>query len=269
MRKTIGIKVGRGLVIRINSYAKFLRPILMMGLLCFDSAANVGKLAERIVALRLEVEDLNNLLLSKKESLAMELKSKGTRLSQLEMEVDREEIKKKKADQKLATLKARLKKLGSAGENLKPLILKQLAILDEMVESDLPFQTGERQKEIKDIEDKIKAGTFSSQKALGKLWALVEDEMRLGREIALHRQSIELEGDERLASVAKIGMMLLYFKTLDNKVGYGTRNQIGELVYWEERDPARKKLILKLIDGLKKQIRYGRYNLPLPVKEGA
>jgi hypothetical protein len=234
----------------------------------FYSSANqaqLTQLAERIIELRSEVENLNTEFLALKTDKSNELKSRGSRISNLEVQIGQEEVRKKQATQKLLALKEQIEKSSSSGDSLKPVIVKNMADLKQYIRQGLPFQKEKRLREVNDIESKLEANIITEENALARTWSLVEDEMRLTKENALHRQTILLNAEERLATVAKIGMVLMYFHTSDNKVGYVSRNQTGNYLFVEEKRKERSKLIFKLIDGLKKQIRHGRYDLPLAV----
>lgn len=227
---------------------------------------NITKLAEKIVSLRAEVEGLNSQLQSDREELSNELKSHSVQLTQLKSQIGQEEVRQKQINEKIKAAKEELAKISANDETLEPFTLSKLEWLKNHVKKSIPFQTTKRMKGLEDIEAKLKSKLLTPESAMARLWSAVEDEMRLSRENALHRQTISLNGDERLATVAKIGMVLMYFHTVDNRVGTITRNIDGSYIYVEERDQEKKELIFRLVDGLKKQIRHGEYILPLAMR---
>lgn len=224
---------------------------------------NITKLAEQVVELRLEVENLNTEFLAKKEELVNDLKAKGGKITQLSAQIGQEEVRAKQAKQKIIALKEQMKKLNVNDTGLKPLVLRNLDVASARVKQGLPFKKEKRLKDLEEISNKLGAGIITPENALGRFWANMEDEMRLTRENALHRQTIILDGEERLATIAKIGMVMMYFHTTDNLVGYVTRKKDGAYLYVQETNKERQDLIFNLVDGLKKQIRFGRYDLPL------
>jgi len=228
--------------------------------------ATTAKLATKIVELRSEVENLNSEFLADKAELTNELKAKGARISQLESQIGQEEVRNKQANEKILAIKEQLEKLKGKGSGVTSLVQVQLVRITHHIENGLPFKRDKRLKEVKEITEKLEAGVITSESALGRTWALLEDEIRLGRENALHRQTIFLNGEERLATVAKIGMMSMFFHTVDNKVGYVDRDDESNYHFIEENRSKRKDLIFNLIDGLRKQIRHGRYDLPIAMK---
>lgn len=224
-------------------------------------------LAKKIVELRLEVENLNSELMASKTELQSKLKGKGSRIANLEVQIGQEEVRKKQLQEKLEAIKEQISKV-KKGEDLTPLVKSNITRIKDNIEQGLPFQTEKRLKDANDIYEKLNGGVITAESALGRTWALYEDELRLTRENALHRQTIVLNGSEKLATVAKVGMMQMYFHTIDNKVGTVQKSPEGKYIYVEETDEIRKNMIFSLIDGLKKQIRYGRYDLPVAMNSG-
>ena len=226
---------------------------------------NITVLAEKIVDLRAQVEDFNSQLQADREELSNELKSHSVQLTQLKSQIGQEEVRQKQINEKIKVAKKELETISANDGTLEPFTLTKLEWLKNYVRTGVPFQIDKRMKGLNDIETKLKAKLLTPESA-ARLWSSVEDEMRLSRENALHRQTIVLDGEERLATVAKIGMVLMYFHTVDNRVGSIIKNRDGSYDYIEERNQERKELIFRLIDGLKKQIRHGEYNLPIAMK---
>lgn len=241
---------------------------LLLGTVGVNAATNknISKLAEKIVSLRSEVETLNSQLQTDREELSNELKSHSVQLTQLQSQIGQEEVRQKQINEKIKAAKTELAKVSANDESLEPFILEKINWLKTYVEAGVPFQLAKRMKGIEDIEAKLKSKLLTPESAISRLWSVVEDEMRLTRENALHRQTISLNGEERLATVAKVGMVLMYFHTVDNRVGTIAKNIDGSYIYVEEHDQERKEHIFRLVDGLKKQIRHGEYILPLAMK---
>ena len=108
---------------------------------------------------------------------------------------------------------------------------------------------------------------MSPQKASSRLWAFVEDELRLTRENGLYRQTITLASDELLVDVARVGMVAMYFKTDDGRYGR-TVNNGGAWSYELVQDKESQKQIEGLFDAFKKNIRVGFFELPNALPEG-
>ncbi|MBC99564.1 MAG: hypothetical protein CME63_17600 [Halobacteriovoraceae bacterium] len=227
-----------------------------------NSNQAISTLAEKIVTLRTDVETLNTENNARKEELSGELKSLNARRSQINAQIEQAEMAMKQSRSRLETIKKEISTHSVDGEVLRPLIEKEITRIKEAVLHSLPFQKEKRIAEITKIEDSLKSGTMNTQKAMGRLWAFVEDELRLGKENGVHRQMITLDGSEHLVSVAKIGMAALFYKTTDNKVGFARKKDDGafEFVSLTKKEEVEK--VLHLFDGLKKQIRTGSYEIP-------
>ena len=105
-------------------------------------------------------------------------------------------------------------------------------------------------------------------RAVNRLWAFYEDEFRLTRDNSLSAQTIQI-GDERvLADVAKVGSMVLYFRTADGRVGRAMAAE-GRWSFQPEANPVEQTRIRVLFDALGKQIRQGYFELPVARAGGA
>lgn len=222
----------------------------------------LSTLAEKIVALRTEVENLNTENNARKTELQSELKSLQARRAQLSAQIQQIELSLKQGRERLATIKKELAKANIDGDELKPLLLKEVALVKKWVGESLPFQKEKRLKEVNDIEDGLNAGLLNGQKALGRLWAFIEDEMRLGRENGVHRQTLVIDGEENLVSVAKLGMVAMFYQTADNRYGFTKKEKDGSYRHIALKDKKQIEQVSTLFDGLKKQIRTGQYQIP-------
>lgn len=227
------------------------------------SSASIDKLATKIVGLRSEVESLNTEHLALKTELTNELKAKGARAAQLESQMMSEEVRQKQILEKIKVLKKELTNVTGTTDEFKPFVLETIEKNIQRIESGIPFKTKGRLADINKIKEKLESGLMTSEAALGRLWAHLEDEMRLTRENALHRQVINIEGNEVLATVAKLGMVSLFFHTEDNTVGnivFDKKSKSYSYMVVKKKDE--KEAILNLVSGLKKQIRHGEYVIP-------
>jgi TolA-binding protein len=222
----------------------------------------LSTLAEKIVSLRSEVETLNTEHNARKEELSGELKSLNARRSQINAQIEQQEMTTKQTRSRLETIKAEIAKNSVDAQTLKPIIEREIQNIKKVVMTSLPFQKEKRMEDLKKVEDGLATGTMNPQQAMGRLWAFIEDELRLGKENGIHRQMITLDGAEHLVSVAKLGMAAMFYKTTDNRVGYAHKKEDGAYEYVAITDKKHVESVLNLFDGLKKQIRTGRYDIP-------
>ncbi|CAM9937116.1 unnamed protein product, partial [Chrysoparadoxa australica] len=219
-------------------------------------------LAEKIVQLRTEVETLNTENNARKAELQSELKSLQSRKAQVSAQMQQIELSLKQGQERLKTIKEELSKATIDGDTLVPLLKKEVVQVKSWVQGSLPFQKEKRLKEVNDIQEGLETGVLTGQKALGKLWAFIEDELRLGRENGVHRQTLVIDGEENLVSVAKLGMVAMFYKTSDNRYGFTKRNKSGSFDFIPLKQKESVEQVAMLFDGLKKQIRTGQYTIP-------
>src|SRR5690606_26715334 len=87
------------------------------------------------------------------------------------------------------------------------------------VKSSLPFRRAERLSELNKLDEQYRAGLLSPPRALSRLWGFIEDEFRITRENGLFQQTVTVNGEEHLAEVVRLGMVMLFYKTNDGQVG--------------------------------------------------
>jgi chromosome segregation ATPase len=217
---------------------------------------SIENLAEELVKLRADVERLHEQIDTEKESFQMKFKSLQMQKAELEANIRREDTKIKNLNLKLDKVKSENSKKVEDSQNLKPLALKTISSLKLTLQKTLPFKLRERQIALEELEALIVSNTISSERALNKIWSFVEDEISLTKTNTIHKQTIEIEGEEKLVNVAKIGMVMLFFQTAEDRVGY---LEESEFRYASEEE---EKLILGLFDSIKKGIRAGYFQIP-------
>ncbi len=224
-------------------------------------------LAERLIQLRGEVEQINGELELLREEQRTVLAGLNAQRAELAASVDRQQLLAREAAAKLAEAEARAAEAGASGDALTPLLLAAVDALSASVRAGLPFKIEERLAELDGFRTQLGNGSLSPARGVNRLWAFYEDEFRLTRENGLHSQTLQV-GDERvLADVAKLGAMALYFRTQDGRYGRAERAGTGWR-FVELTDRADQQRVVALFDALRKQIRSGWFELPLAAGGG-
>ena len=226
-----------------------------------QAADSVTNLTDELISLRAEVEALHADLDDEKETLKSRMKSLAMQKSELEANIRREETKIKQLESSIKKIKATIAEKSSGSEVLTPIVLKAARELEAVVQDSLPFKKSERLSALGTIASDLKSGLTTPEKAANKLWAFYEDEIRLTRENGIFRQSVTIDGEERLVDVARVGMVALYFKSGDEQMGYAVRENGGWTIRTTE-DSGDREQINALFDAFKKQIRTGFFTLP-------
>lgn len=219
------------------------------------------QLAEKLVKLRGEVEELSEALTNEKVESRNELQSLARQKSDLEVELDREQVRLAKLRDSLQKSKQKVQEIAAVGEDLAPIYEAAMAGLRGYVEGSLPFRRGERLAELAKIDEQRRTGLLTYPRALTRLWSFVEDELRMTRESALFQQTITVDGREQLANVIRVGMVTMYFQTDDGAVGYTQKSGDGwRFVRVDSTDD--RKAVRTLFDNFRKQIRVGLFVVP-------
>jgi len=224
-------------------------------------AGDQSQLAAELSRLRGEVEALSSELDAKKEDHRARLRSLASRKADLEMEIQREELRLRQARATRAKQRARVSRIEERKHALGPVLLEALDLLREATRNGLPFQLQGRLADLDRLESQLADRTLTSPAVLARLWSKAEDEFRLARENGLYKQVIEVGGEEVLADVARVGMIMLFFRTPDDGYGRAVRTADGWAyrLYHDENDI---QLVAALFDALKKRIRTGFFELP-------
>lgn len=236
----------------------------------FQAAAQADEqaLAQALIRLRGEVEQLNTELDLLREEQRTTLAGLGAQRAELAAGVERRRLAARELRGKLDEQRKAQADSGLEGEALKPLLIGQIDQLKDYVAAGLPFKVEERLGELDRFAREIESGVLPPQRAVNRLWAFYEDEFRLTRENSLNRQTIVVDDWKMLAEVARLGTMALYFRTADGQVGQAVRH--GGQWQWRRAtgsdDSAR---IQALFDALRKQIRQGYFELPMLAAGGA
>ena len=240
----------------------------LLALLLAPVAHAADDQAERLAELRTEVERLSSEVREAQEVHRAELRSLELQKTEMQNRIRQEEVRldqlQRLADKQRQTIEAESK----AGEVLLPVLTQAMTDLEAQIQAGLPYHTDERLAEVGKLRTQLDEGTLSPQKASSRLWQLVEDELRLARESQLNHQVIDLEGEQVLADVARVGMIAMYFRTPDGRAGTVTGTP-GAYTWTTYGDSTSVTQVNHLFDSLDKQIRVGFFELPNLVPQGS
>lgn len=224
-------------------------------------------MAESLMQLRADVEALDSAISDEKDAYKASMKSLLRQKDDLESVIAREDLKIKQIQQELSKVRKEIKEAGKNSEGLKPLLLEALAMLEANIEAAIPFKTQDRMADVRKIREQLENGLVTPQKALALTWNAYGDAIRMTKENGIFKQTITIDGQDRLAEVARVGTMMMFFKTPDDTVGYVTKDAKGWF-YKEAVSKEEQEQILGLFDAFKKQIRSGYFTLPNAIVMG-
>lgn len=227
----------------------------------FVHASNDEDMVKSIMKLRADVEALYTKIDENKVAYKAQMKSLALQNADNDAQINRKATSIKLADLELQKIKVKIENTSTNNLELKPLIKELAKNLDTSITDGIPFKIQERKASLAKIKKDLEENLITEERALALLWASYDDNIRLTKEIGLFKQNININSKDVLAEVAKIGSVLLYFKTPNKEVGYikkdGSTYQSVVVNHKEEI-----KNINQLFDALTKQIRTGFFTLP-------
>ena len=223
--------------------------------------ADNENIVNSIMKLRADVEALYSKIDENKDVYKAEMKSTAMLSADNEAQINRQETALKLANSEIESIKEKLEKLSNKNDSIKPMLLTAIGNLKKIIAEGIPFKKELRLSDLEKLEKQLEAGDITEEKALSMIWASHDDVIRLTKEIGLFKQEIEVEGERKLAKIAKIGSIMVYFATPDEKVGY----VVKEGTKYSYKVVTQKESVTKIValfDALKKQIRTGYFPLP-------
>jgi len=245
---------------------------VLLILLGFSGAVSaedpLTNLSESLIRLRGEVEELNGRLQEATAAHRDRMQSLERQRGELEAQLKRDQVNVEKLSGILQANREEAEGTGAGAGELIAVLLEAIEVGKERIREGLPFKTPERTGELDEIARQVEEKLIPPHQGVNRLWAFFEDEIRMTRENGIYRQPVAFDGEERLASVARLGMVMLFFESSDGKYGAARRQEglWGFDVLSEQDDIER---VAVLFDSLRKQIRTGYFTLPnvLPAGE--
>ena len=217
-------------------------------------------LADQLIKLRGEVETLHDDIESRQQQHRNRMASLSQRRSELEAQIQRQELALKKIEREVGELRSKAKTIDEESAALRPVVKTVTQLMESYVDNSLPFTIAERKSELQQIPGKLERGELTTPRAINQMWTFVEDELRLCRENGIFRQTITIDGEEQLADVIRLGMTMLFFRSGDGDVGRAVKTNDAWTFQTLAGDPAQKTD--NLFDEFERQVRTGYFTIP-------
>jgi len=225
---------------------------------------NLDQMSEKLIQLRGEVEQLNNEINFLKDEHKQEMNFIWSQKNEVKSEIERNKKLISRLKKELEKAKTKNLETGLSAEQLLPEFKQSIVQVRDYVNTSMPFKKQERLAALDEIDHQVTKELISVQRGFNKLWAFVEDEIRLTKESGLYQASIQLSNQDRkqLVDVARIGMMKMYFKTQEGQFGQ-VSGQPGTWSYELIEKESDQDNVKYLFDSMQKQIRTGLFVLPI------
>ena len=219
-------------------------------------------LAERLVVLRGQVDELQSELDIRREEHKNRMVYLTAQLAEIDASKDREELRVRQLQDNLEEMRVKVAEGGVNSDTLLPFALEQIGTLRDSIEGGFPFKIKERLAELDELTTQLNNGVVTAQRGINRLWAFIEDEIRISRENAIYSQSVLIDGNNVLVDVAKLGSVMLFFRTRDLAYGRAVYSPVGWRFELLESNSEQEQ-VARLFDSLRKQIRQGYFELPV------
>lgn len=224
-------------------------------------------LAEQIAERRARVDELSAEVQETRDRYNDQVRSLAAQIADVEVQINREELRLDQVEQDITRAQEAIAAAREGVTDVEPLVATALARLRTYIETALPFQSEDRLEEVATLERLLSEGDLEAQTVLTRLWNTIDAEFRMTEEIGLYRQVVSVGGDEQLAEVARLGMVMLFFKTFDDRYGYAQPTGSGEWEYTLARNRAEQDQLEELFESLRRNLREGFFTLPNPYRE--
>ncbi len=232
-----------------------------------SNQSTLENLAAQIAQKRARLESLSDELELAKTEYNEELRSLATQTADVETQINRQELRLSQIEQDLEDARSQIQQAEGSVEGVEPLANQTIAQLRGHINSALPFQVSQRLGAVDTLERLMTDGNIEDTTAITRLWNMVDSEFRLATESGVYQQTITVEGESKLADVARLGTVLLYFRTFDGRSGYAVPTD-GGWSYQLAAGREEEEQIANLFESLRRNLREGFFEIPNPYAEG-
>lgn len=243
------------------------KGVLSLALSCLmlssplSAAQSNEEMVQSVMKLRSEVESLYSKIDENKENYKSQMKSLSSQSSDNKAQLNRQTTSKKLAELELSKVKSNIAMASGKNVELTPLLENGMALLKENIRNGIPFKVEERLAGVNKIQQQLNDKLITQEKALSLVWAGFDDNLRMTKEIGVFKQEIVLDNKKVLCEIGKIGTIMMFFATADNRLGYVVKEG-NSYKYKVTQDKNEKEKIAALFNALKLQIRTGYFQLP-------
>ena len=206
-------------------------------------ADNTSNIATSLMNQRSRVEELNNNLQSRKSLYEARIRAAQARLADLEASIQRQELSN-------AELNNQIESAGPVAPTIdEQEQRRRLGIIDRLrkqIAASLNFKRAERLKALNSFADDPRMLTSDAGVFYPRLWTLMDDELRMQKDTGIFREVITIGGKDKLSEAARIGLLAMYFRTLEGESGIVRPGAEPVLFRSEENKEAVNQLIASM-----------------------
>lgn len=242
------------------------RPIsvLLGAFFALCSLAAVEPAADAIARLRVEVDDLAEQVHTERATRRTQLAALQAERADLERRVRAARARKVALGRIEADATARAEAAEQEALRWREPARAAVAVARQHVAEGLPFATAQRLQTLDRLEADLNSPAPDVARVVERLWRFMEEEASMGGEVSLGRQTIAFaDQPPQLVEVLRLGMALLYVRTLDGQIGWARRTADG----WRFEtldDPDATQVVQTLFDAHEVHVALGPAELLIP-----
>ncbi len=225
----------------------------------------VNQLQKQLIDLRTTVDEKSAELSLLRQENKQKRQFMLSQIAEIKASIEHKSLVIAKIDSKLKKNKAFLETVKS-DDVLEKDIDTAINELRHYISENLPFKINERLAALDEMQQQLESRAVSAPRLANKLWAFVEDEITLTKGNGVYRQIINLEHEQKLVDVARVGMMMLYYRDGAGNVGMarkkGGQTEIESWQFVALNSKEETHQIHFLFDSFQKQVRFGEFTLP-------
>jgi hypothetical protein len=223
-----------------------------------QSLENISK---ELVDIRQQISSLHDEINFKKESFSDQLRSYSNQKSDLNVKISRADLNLRDLQRELDKLKAINDKKFEVYDEVTPVLKSSISTLRASVKTSLPYKLDARLRALDDIEYRLNTNIISPNKAANQLWAFVEDELILGRSSGIYTESLNVDGEDKLVKVLRLGKIAMFYQTPNASYGVVRQHQ-GAWKQDKVLGDDNTRQLDYLFDSFNKNIRNGLFTVP-------
>ncbi len=222
---------------------------------------SLENISQELVKVRQKIETLHNEISDEKETFKDQMRSYSNQKSDLDVRISRAEMNAKDLQRELKKLADISKENSQAQEAITPVLKKSITAVRITISGALPFKLAQRLSALDEIEHRLDTHMISPNKATNQLWAFVEDELMIGKSSGIYNDTLNIDGQDKLVKVLRIGKIAMFYKTSEGRFGVIKKrgDQWQQTMFDHSEDVAQMAL---LFDSFSKNIRNGQFVIP-------
>ncbi len=171
-----------------------------------------------------------------------------------------------KQEQKLASYRAQIGNVRVIQQHLLPFMLRMIDVLEELIDSDLPFLLEERRARVAQLRKMMDDPSVSMPEKFRRINEVYKIETDYGRTIEAYTAPLEQNGSSRTVDFLRLGRVALYYQTLDgNESGIWDVGSGG----WKRLEKSLNKEVQHGLRIARKQVPPDLLRLPVAAPEDA